>query len=372
MKLVVFQRVLPKYRYDLLKELSTHPLVSHVHIIASQGEAEGAQKSYHPVENDASFTVSYVPSLKFHFQGKFRSTFIPFYPWAYRFLYHGEIVLLEGTTNIFNNIFLVPMAKLFRKKIIWWDAGYSEPVRSRSRKIKDAVLRWFILMSDAQMVYSQQAKTYLETYMGAHRCFINVNTIGTRYFESRYPLIEMSTASKIASFERGELNLLYVGAVEKRKGLKEFLDELETRTFQQKVTMRIIGGGSYKDELQTFSWKNIDVIFDNPIYDMTLMEPYYLDAHFFILPGEGGLAIIQAMQFGVPVLTCKADGTEEEYIDHQRNGFIMPNIAAIAGLLETPPLNESLYKEVHTKSKTIGSKYWAETFVHQLRELNQK
>jgi len=52
---------------------------------------------------------------------------------------------------------------------------------------------------------------------------------------------------------------------------------------------------------------------------------YFLMGDIFVLPGEGGLAINQAMIHGLPIVTVPAYGTELDMVINGENGYIVEN-----------------------------------------------
>lgn len=371
MKIIIFQRVLPKYRYELLKKLSENDQIKSLCIIATKGERSGAQKSYTEVTATSKFFVDFVSSLNFSYKGKFRSTLLPFYPLSYFKLLKYDVILLEGTTNILNNIFIIPIAKIFSKKVIWWDAGYSESQRSTTRKIKDFILSLLIRLTDKQMAYSSDAKDYMYSYMGAKNVFLNVNTIATDYFEKNRQFYKDAVEIKL---QKERLNLLYVGAIEKRKKVLELINIVKNLQDDGKnVLLSIIGNGKDKDEMINSSKSLHYVKFYDAIYEYEKLEHFYLDSHFFIMPGEGGLGIIQAMQFGVPVITVKADGTENDYIKNGVDGYICDSLEDVESILRKYLNNFALYKNLAyktiEKANIINSQNWITNFVKEVTTL---
>ena len=53
------------------------------------------------------------------------------------------------------------------------------------------------------------------------------------------------------------------------------------------------------------------------------LPPYFQAADLFVLPGTGGLAVQQAMSFGLPVLVAKGDGTQDDLV-RSGNGWQIP------------------------------------------------
>ena len=65
------------------------------------------------------------------------------------------------------------------------------------------------------------------------------------------------------------------------------------------------------------------VIFAGEIRDPELSCPYFLAARVLAMPGTGGLAINQALTFGLPVVVAGGDGTEHDAIEEGVNGHLV-------------------------------------------------
>ena len=50
------------------------------------------------------------------------------------------------------------------------------------------------------------------------------------------------------------------------------------------------------------------------------LKPYFEEADLFVLPGTGGLAVQEAMSYGLPVIVAKGDGTQDDLV-REGNGW---------------------------------------------------
>ena len=50
---------------------------------------------------------------------------------------------------------------------------------------------------------------------------------------------------------------------------------------------------------------------------------YFTQADLFVLPGSGGLAVQEAMTYGLPVIVAEGDGTQHDLV-RSNNGWIIP------------------------------------------------
>ena len=322
-KVLIVQRVLTNYRFELLQELA--PGLKQLDFATSQGDTQGTLKSYKPknikYENIKIHTLN---AFRFGYSGDSRSTSLFFYPQILKLLKDYDTIVLEGTTNLFNNILIIPFAKILGKKVLWWDAGYSLETRTFKRKIIDSVVSIFIRMTDGQLAYSTKAKNYMENYMASKNCHLLLNTINTEYFETIQTEIQNNIDTY--TYDPENIKLLYVGAVEERKKIKELIDiVIQANNEGKKFKLTIIGGGPYLNFLKQYVLDNaVNYIhFTGPIYDKKKLKHYYFNADLFILPGDGGLGILQSLLFGLPTVCTAADGTEEDYIP---NDMILNNI----------------------------------------------
>ena len=53
------------------------------------------------------------------------------------------------------------------------------------------------------------------------------------------------------------------------------------------------------------------------------LKPYFTEADLFVLPGTGGLAVQEAMSYGLPIIVAKGDGTQDDLV-RKSNGWQIP------------------------------------------------
>ncbi len=331
-RLLIYQRVITPYRYELLEKLSAY--FKTITIISSYGEKTGATKPQEYIDRHNNVRIKWVKSINLPYSGESRSWSFFLYPQSVIQLLGEDIVLVEGVSNLANNIYLVPLAKLFRKKVIWWDAGYSPKVRSLRRQKIDAFASHLINMTDRQIAYSSYAKGYMEQYMRASNCSLVLNTISTTYFENIYD--EVVSSVKEHKIINTKIKLLYVGAIEKRKRVDDLILLIHRLNENEKTFhLTIIGDG---DELETcknlaknLSMTNIE--FAGRQYDKDKLKHCYFSSDLFVMPGDGGLAIAQSLLFGLPAVCVASDRTEEDYIDDKR--YILNEFGELEVFLQT-------------------------------------
>jgi glycosyltransferase involved in cell wall biosynthesis len=53
------------------------------------------------------------------------------------------------------------------------------------------------------------------------------------------------------------------------------------------------------------------------------LKAYFEKADLFVLPGTGGLAVQEAMSFGLPIIVAQGDGTQDDLV-RRENGWQIP------------------------------------------------
>jgi glycosyltransferase involved in cell wall biosynthesis len=128
---------------------------------------------------------------------------------------------------------------------------------------------------------------------------------------------------KPAHFPTGRPVVLFVGRLQERKRVDALLRVCAQLPEGLRPRVLIVGDGPAREAFQTAARKYYpSAEFLGARHDEAL-EPYYAAADLFILPGTGGLAVQQAMRYGLPVIVAEADGTQADLV-RPENGWMLP------------------------------------------------
>jgi len=361
-KVVLIQRVCPHYRVPIFKKLAQK-----VDLILyyGKGQKTGAVQNAKKIEGFKAkrlFTVAF--NLKWG-EKEYYISWFPFLIWSL-IKDKPQVVITEGTTNIINNIFIIPYCKLVKIPIIWWDGGRDiRMVKSKIRMLIEPILRLLIKSSDIFIAYGKIAKEYIMSFgIPPEKIFIAQNTIDTSYIKE-----EISKYNdEILRKEKERLNLqgkkiiLYVGAIEKRKKIENLLIAFKKiKTQYSDVVLLIIGDGDYKKNIEDFikTYQLRDVYLLGRITERVGL--YFMLSDVVVLPGWSSLAVNQAMAYGKPVITVPYGGPEYELVEDGKTGYIVErdNIEqlsfAILRILKDDNLRKIMWSNARAKINQVAN-----------------
>jgi phosphatidylinositol alpha-mannosyltransferase len=122
---------------------------------------------------------------------------------------------------------------------------------------------------------------------------------------------------KMKKFDDDKLNILFVGRIEKRKGVLHLIKVFSQLHKKYKnIRLIIVGEGNRRDKMESFVKKNKipDIFFEGEVRDYELPK-YYRTADICCFPaifGEAfGIVLLEAMASGKPVVAFANEGYKE-------------------------------------------------------------
>lgn len=192
------------------------------------------------------------------------------------------------------------------------------------------------------------------------------------------------TNKKIRKFLDGKVNILFVGRIDKRKGLPYLIKAFDLiKKKYENTRLIVVGSGYYKGKCQRIvrRKKIDDVIFVGYISDKDLPK-YYATADIFCSPatyGESfGIVLIEAMASGKPVIAFANEGYKRVLVGKGKRFLVKPkDINGLVRKLEILIKDEKLRKEMGRWGVEEVKKYSWDNIGKQIEEfyirvLNEK
>lgn len=233
-------------------------------------------------------------------------------------------------------------------KVIGWGLGSPKPL-GRFAQARMDLRRRFVSRFDALLTYSiQGADEYSSLGFPREMIFPAPNAVAPR---PTHLLPE-----RPSNFQDGKPVILYVGRLQPRKRVDTLIRACALLAPEWQPELRVVGDGPLLPELKKLA-QNVfpGVKFFGAQHGADL-ERHYREADLFVLPGTGGLAVQEAMSYGLPVMVGVADGTQSDLVT-QKNGWALPDETAegLAGLLRHALDNVHLLREMGAESFRIVS-----------------
>jgi glycosyltransferase involved in cell wall biosynthesis len=220
--------------------------------------------------------------------------------------------------------------KRHSRLILGWGLGAPSLVSLKNLPTKITSTLYLLMMKpylqnfDALITYSRRgAAEYASTGFPADRIFVAPNALTPRptHFMPARP----------ASFD-GRPTVLFVGRLQARKQLGLLLHACSSLPEGIKPRLIIIGDGPERQSLVALA-KQVypQAEFPGSIHGPGLV-PYFAAADLFVLPGTGGLAVQEAMSYGLPIIMGQGDGTNDELV-RPENGWQLTYLDSLAEVL---------------------------------------
>ncbi|MDP7579153.1 MAG: glycosyltransferase family 4 protein [SAR202 cluster bacterium] len=155
-----------------------------------------------------------------------------------------------------------------------------------------------------------------------------------RYFPGEYEIIpngiqvdDFAEAEPIQNLRDGMINLLFLGRLEKRKGLKYLMAAFSRLKWNwPNLRLIVVGPGNIdEDSLRVMSERNLhDVVVVGSVSDQEKVR-YYKSADIYCSPATGGesfgVVLLEAMASGTPVVATNIEGYSG-VITNGKNGLL--------------------------------------------------
>lgn len=343
-KLGVQQRVLPSYRVPFFDLLAGH-CADGMSLFAGQAR---------PVEMIAGGTTQvarHIEARNLHlFGGAFylchQTNFIQ---WLAD--WNPDALIVEANPRYLATPAAVSWMHARGRKVIGWGLGAPKP---------NGFWKRFVGQFDAMLAYSQHgADEYAALGFPRERIFVAHNSV------SPAPMFDVQRQTSNVT-----PTLLFVGRLQSRKRIDSLLRacaELGTNP-----RLLIVGDGPERAALESLAKEIYPAAEFIGAKHGAELKSYFAQADLFVLPGTGGLAVQEAMSYGLPVIVAKGDGTQDDLVREGNGWQIQPeNYGALVSAMKNALSDIARLRKMGAESfrivsEEINIQKMAETFVRAL------
>ncbi len=254
-----------------------------------------------------------------------------FLPWLQE--WQPDVLIVEANPRYPTTRSAIRWMHARNRPVIGWGLGFP-PIPSRlsvasllapfRRRQRIELVRSL----DALIAYSQRgADEYLQAGVPAGRVFVAPNAVTSRP-DQPPPVRKREPGQKLA--------VLFVGRLQARKRVDLLLQACAALPAQAQPLLRIVGDGPARSDMEAEAqrvYPQAQFLGERRGSDL---EALFTSADLFVLPGTGGLAVQQAMAYGLPVVVAEGDGTQDDLV-REENGWRVPagDLQALIAVLRT-------------------------------------
>lgn len=348
-KLGLQQRVLPSYRVPFFDLLASH-------CDGGMNLFAGKARPQEMIAGGTTQVARHVEAKNIHlFNGRFYLCYQQgFLDWLKD--WNPDALIMEANPRYLASPSAVSWMHKRGRRVIGW--GLGAPKQS-------GLWKRFIGQFDRMIAYSQRgADEYAALGFPREKIFVAHNSV------SSAPTLPMP--SRPSDFDLRP-TLLFVGRLQARKRVDSLLRACAEMESQPRLL--IVGDGPERESLEILAKEVYPSAEFVGAKHGAELKPYFEQADLFVLPGTGGLAVQEAMSYGLPVIVAKGDGTQDDLVRAGNGWQIEPeNYDALVttmknALSDIARLREMGMESFRIVSEEINIGKMAETFVKALNSI---
>jgi glycosyltransferase involved in cell wall biosynthesis len=276
--------------------------------------------------------------------------------------WNPDALIVEANFRYLSSPTAIHWMKKRRRPVIGW--GLGAPL---SRGPLAGLRANFLRQFDALVAYSARgAEQYAGLGYPSNRIFVAPNAVAAKPAHPMPARAERFGPQPV---------VLFVGRLQTRKRIPSLLKACAELPEQLKPRLIIIGDGPERKNIESLAAQIYPAAeFPGALHGPEL-TPYFEAADLFVLPGTGGLAVQQAMSYGLPVIVAKGDGTQDDLVGPQNGWQIAPDdefallFALQEALSDAPRLRKMGAESYRIVSEEINIEKMVSVF---LRAINQE
>lgn len=319
-RVLIIQRRLPHYRVALFERLRARLSEEQIELSVAYGSPAPWEKVR---ADQGKLTWGTALQSRYFSPIPSRSVWLGV-PWSK--VAQQELIIFPHEGAILDNHVLLALRGRLHAKLALWGHGRNFQHRSF---IRDLLKRWMLRGVDHYFAYTElSARVLAEQGMPPERVTVVQNAIDTtRLIAWRATVIPAEREQQLHNLElKGECSGLFLGSLTLEKYIPFLLDAavLLRKRFPE-FELLVVGDGPLRNLVLEFVAKHPWAHWVGSALDREKVVLGSL-CQIMLNPGMVGLNILDAFAMGLPMVTtdCGIHSPEIAYLEHGRNGLLMP------------------------------------------------
>jgi glycosyltransferase involved in cell wall biosynthesis len=225
-----------------------------------------------------------------------------------------DALIVEANPRYVSTPEAIRWMKANGRPVLGWGLG-APPVSGRLAGQRRSARQRFLHSLDGLIAYSQRgAEEYRSMGFPAGRIFVATNAVTPR---PTNPMPE-----RPGQFQ-GRARVLFVGRLQERKRIDNLLRACAGLPEALQPELKVVGDGPARAGLEALASQVYPRTEFSGAHFGAELEGDFTEADLFVLPGTGGLAVQQAMAYGLAVIVAQGDGTQDDLV-RPENGWQVP------------------------------------------------
>lgn len=209
-----------------------------------------------------------------------------------------DAIIVCGNPRIISNYFLLISAKLKGIKIYWWGQGWSAKTTIISFLIRKLIMKCY----DGIILYTEKEMDLFEGFN--NKTFLN-NGLDLGKIDRAIQSVASNNYPNITEIDNTCFRLLFIGRITKKSKFSYILHAISLLKGRVPIKLDVIGTADNMEEYLKLAEDlkvESQVEWHGEIFDEDEIATIYLNADFFVYPGDVGLSLIHAFCYSKPAI----------------------------------------------------------------------